>query len=346
MMAYQKVIVYYFSGTGNSRNVASWVSKIANEKGIECQLVNIALTTQFPIGPPEANSLVIFVSPVHGFNYPPVMVSFLAHFPKGSNDVILMNTRAGMLIGKWITPGLTGIAFYLAALFLKLKGYSIHGMLPVDLPSNWISVHPGLNQKTVLYLHLKMKIKVSKYAVKVLKGQKSYPALWEILQDIAISPVALGYYFLARFILAKTYYASSACDNCGLCIRNCPVKAIEMVSERPFWNLTCESCMRCMGSCPKKAIETAHGFVFLVTLIFQWGLVGTVNHFFPNLIATINPFLYEWILQFVLFLGFLMICYRTMHFLKKYNWFNKLMVYTSLTYYKFWGRRYKAIKGF
>ena len=346
MMVYQKVIVYYFSGTGNSRNVATWVSNIAKENSIECQLVNIALTTQFPIEPPEADALVIFVSPVHGFNYPPVMLSFIAHFPKGSNDVILMNTRAGMLIGKWITPGLTGIAFYLAALFLKLKGYSINGMLPVDLPSNWISVHPGLNQKTVLYLHMKMKIKVSKYAGKVFAGAKSYPALWEVVQDIAISPIALGYYFLGRFVLSKTYYASSACDNCGICIRNCPVKAIEMVGDRPFWKLTCESCMRCVGNCPKKAIETAHGFIVLVSVLFQIGLIGTLNKYFPDLIAKVNPYFYEWILQFLLFLGFLMICYRIMHFLMKYNWFNKLMVYTSLTYYKFWGRRYKAIKGF
>ena len=196
MMAYQKVIVYYFSGTGNSRNVATWVSNIAKENGIECQLVNIAQITQYPIDPPESNALVVFVSPVHGFNYPPVMVSFLAHFPKGNNDVILMNTRAGMLIGKWITPGLTGIAFYLAAVFLKLKGYSINGMLPVDLPSNWISVHPGLNHKTVLYLHLKMKLKVSKYAGKVFGGAKSYPALWEVVQDIAISRLHLATIFL------------------------------------------------------------------------------------------------------------------------------------------------------
>ena len=72
------------------------------------------------------------------------MLNFLIHFPKGRNKVLLINTRAGMLIGKWITPGLTGIAFYFSALVLKLKGYSIKAMFPVDLPSNWISVHPGL----------------------------------------------------------------------------------------------------------------------------------------------------------------------------------------------------------
>ena len=346
MKVYPKIQVYYFSGTGNSANVARWVSTIAKENSIEFQLIKIADIEKFPIEPPKAGALVIFVSPVHGFNYPPIMVSFIAHFPKGSNDVILMNTRAGMLIGKWITPGLTGIAFYLAALFLKLKGYSIHGMLPVDLPSNWISVHPGLNQRTVIFIHQKMKIKVSKFATKVLKGVKSYPALREIVQDLAIAPVALGYYFLARFILSKTYYASATCDNCGTCIKNCPVKAIEMVGNRPYWKLTCESCMRCMSNCPKKAIETAHGFILLVTLLFQFGLVGAINYFFPEAIASINPFLYEWILQFILFLCFLMICYRIMHFLKKFHWFNQLMVYTSLTYYKFWGRRYKAIRGF
>jgi hypothetical protein len=54
---------------------------------------------------------------------PAIMLKFIRRFPKWKNKVVLMNTRAGMLIGKFITPGLTGIAFYLSALILFLKGF-------------------------------------------------------------------------------------------------------------------------------------------------------------------------------------------------------------------------------
>jgi ferredoxin len=346
MKSYTKAIIYYFTGTGNALNVASWFKNVADERNIECTLVNIAEIDSYPIEAPPENALVVIVSPVHGFNYPPIMLSFISHFPKGRNDIILMNTRAGARIGKIVTPGLSGIAFYMAALFLKLKGYFINGMFPVDMPSNWLSFHPAFGKKTVLLLHEKMKTKVTKYANKILDGKKGYYALREIIQDIAISPVSLGYYFIGRFILAKTFYASSSCDNCGICIAKCPVKAIILVDQRPFWKLTCESCMRCMSSCPKRSIETAHGFLIVVSLLFQWGIIKTLDHFFPDIIAGINPFLYNWVIQFILLLGLLVICYRIMHFMMRFRWFNKLMIYTSLTYYKFWGKRYKALKGF
>ncbi len=44
MAGYRSLVIYYFSGTGNSRNVASWISGVAMEKGIRCSLVDIART--------------------------------------------------------------------------------------------------------------------------------------------------------------------------------------------------------------------------------------------------------------------------------------------------------------
>ncbi len=40
--AYKKVVIYYFSGTGNSRNVAKWITSMSQEYQVECQSVNIA----------------------------------------------------------------------------------------------------------------------------------------------------------------------------------------------------------------------------------------------------------------------------------------------------------------
>jgi flavodoxin len=98
MKTYKKVTVYYFSGTGNSKNVAFWLSQAAEAKSIESRIVNIAQIDSRSIEPPDPDSLVVFLSPIHGFNYPHVMLHFIMRFPKGKNNVVLMNTRAGMLI--------------------------------------------------------------------------------------------------------------------------------------------------------------------------------------------------------------------------------------------------------
>lgn len=344
MAAYQKLIIYYFSGTGNSRNVAFWLSNVAKENGIESRLINIGQTDRLTIEQPDPDALVAFCSPIHGFNYPPVMMHFIMRFPNGKNKVLLMNTRAGMLIGKWNVPGLTGIAFYFSALFLKLKGYSIKAMFPVDLPSNWISVHPGLNERTVKYLHERNQEKVYRFARKVLSGGSDFRGVREIIQDTLIAPISLAYYFIGRFFFAKTYYASADCDNCGLCIKSCPVKAIKTVDNRPFWTFNCESCMHCMSYCPKRAIETAHGSVILITILSSLIFSGLFYHYFGQLLFNIEHTLLGFILESALFLGILAIWYRLLHFAMRFRIIERMVVYTSLTKYKFWGRRYRALK--
>ena len=343
---YKRLVVYYFSGTGNSENVARWMADIAKEKDMEVSLINIGKTARRGIEAPEADTLVAFVSPIHGFNYPPVMLDFLFHFPKGKNNVLLLNTRAGMLIGKWITPGLTGVAFYFSALILKMKGYSIRSMFPVDLPSNWISVHPGLNERTVRYLHERNREKVYRFARKVLNGGTDFRSVREIIQDVLIAPISLGYYFIGRFLFAKTYYASADCDNCGICYQSCPVKAIKLVDNRPFWTFNCESCMHCMSNCPKKAIETGHGYIFVVALLSSLTISGLFYKYFKILFFDIDNTFLGFILESAIFVVILASFYRLLHYLLRFKIVERIVVYTSLTKYKFWGRRYKALKKF
>jgi ferredoxin len=346
MQTFKNILIYYFSGTGNSANVAGWISEAAGKGKIETAIYNIANIDRLTIPTPPENSLIVFVSPVHGFNYPPVMLHFIARFPKGKNKILLMNTRAGMLIKNFITPGWSGITFYLAAAILKLKGYNIKGMIPVDLPSNWISLHPGLNDRTVKYLHEKNKERVLKNIEKILNGKSNFIALREIIQDILISPIAIMYYFIGRFLLSKTFYASAECDNCDACIKSCPVKAIKKVDNRPFWTFNCESCMHCMSYCPRKAIETSHGFTIGFILLYSPVILAFIYKYTASISFKIENEVINSIIESAIFLGLFGFSYRVIHYLMRFGFIKKIMAYTSLTKYKFWGKRYRALKNY
>jgi ferredoxin len=339
MNAYSKAVIFYFSGTGNAKQVALWFAELADRKRIDCQIFDISETEMDKIGTFGSDTLIAIISPIHGFNFPKVTLNFIRHFSKGKNNVVLMNTRAGMKIGRFVTPGLTGIAFFLSALILRRKGYRIVGQIPFDMPSNWISIHPALNENTVKFLHGKSYNYAAKHFDKILSGESDFAANRDIIQDILIAPVSLAYYLIGRFVFAKSFYASIDCDNCGLCVKQCPVKAIKTVNDRPYWTFKCESCMKCMNFCPKKAIETAHGMLVVLS-IFSSAMITIL---LTNVLKiSIQSELIRQLLFSAAFLVQLWILYRFQHLLLRTKLFGKLISYTSLTHYKIWGR-YKSI---
>jgi ferredoxin len=339
------VHLYFFSGTGNARFVAHTFQSVTREKNIPCKLTDLGLTDRKNIQLPAPDELIGFISPTHGFNYPPLVVNFLLRFPRGRNRVFLMNTRAGMKLWKLFLPGLSGIALLMAALVLVIKGYRIVGMRSIDLPSNWISLHPGVRRKVVLSIYRRCKKRTEVFAEKILSGRKVYRALLDLPFDLAIAPISLGYYFIGRFTLAKSFIANSDCDNCMVCINGCPVQAISLVNNRPYWSFSCESCMKCMNYCPRRAIETAHGFYFgilylgnLAQTVWFWGSIEKVTGPLPD-----NPWwnTIEFTINCAVALIFFYLGYRLIHFLSRNKYFARLVQYTSLTTWRFW-RRYKG----
>jgi ferredoxin/flavodoxin len=339
MNKFRKMVLFYFSGTGNAKQVALWFSEFAIKKDIDCRTFDIAKTDIKTIESLNSDTLIGIISPIHGFNFPKITLNFIEHFPKGKNNIVLMNTRAGMKIGRFVTPGLTGIAFLLSSLILKQKGYKIVGQIPFDMPSNWISIHPALNENTVKFLHEKIYTRVAKHSLKIFSGKSDFHSHRDLVQDILISPVSLGYYLIGRFAFAKSFYASNDCDNCGVCEKQCPVKAIKTVKNRPYWTFKCESCMKCMNLCPKKAIETAHGLFIVVGILSSTMLTFLINDLFK--ISIPSDFIRE-IVSTLLFFAFLWISYKLQHLLLRSKLIGKLISFTSLTHYKFWGR-YKSI---
>jgi ferredoxin len=343
------VRIYYFSGTGNAKHVATWIAEVTRSRGIPADIVNIADIDRLHIPPPPPGTLVGFCSPTHGFNLPPIMLYFLFRFPRGRNRVFMVNTRAGAKLGKLAVPGLSGLAQILPALLLLFKGYAIVGMRPIDLPSNWISLHPGLTDNAIDFLFRRFKRISTLFAERILDGRRDYRSLWDLPQDLLIAPIAIGYYFVGRFVFAKSFYASGACDNCGVCIKQCPVHAISLVDNRPFWSYRCESCMHCMNNCPKHAIETAHGYVIglivLLSIVAQPYLYDSFTRcgvrWFEESASygAITRFALSAVVTFVVMVG----TYRCVHYLRgRSKAFRVLMRYTSLTSFRFW-RRYKPL---
>ncbi len=343
MVIFKKLVLFYFTGTGNALAAANWIKNYTLSINIESQIINIADNPNLNEISIDENTLIGFCHPTHGFNAPPIVIKFLRKFPATNKKVkfFTLNTRAGMKASKLFTPGISGLAFILPLIILLTKGYKAVGYRPLDLPSNWISIHPGLRQKVVDSIFERCERITNKFAAKILEGKKSFNRLYELPIDIAVIPISIGYYFYGRFMLSKTFVATNACNLCGLCERECPVNAIKMKDGIPYWTYQCESCMHCMNSCPERAIETPHGFTaiswwlafWLIPPLFYVFIPEQVNH--KELIFDLITYTIGWIVIFA--------AYKLLHKLLRFKLVNRIVKYTSLTKYKFW-RRYRGQK--
>jgi ferredoxin len=345
---YNNLLIIYYSGTGNSKRVSEWIADEADKQGLKTYISSYHQFDPLSVAEFSGKTLIGFFSATHGFNMPHSMLKFLFRFEILKNsDVFIGNTRAGMKLWKLFMPGLSGIAMYFPALIMFFKGYKIRAMYPVDLPSNWISLHPGVQKKIAVSMVGHCEKLTRNFAIKVLSGKRVFLRSFVLLPlDILVAPIAFGYYFVGRYILAKTFVANYNCNNCGLCIEQCPTKSIILSHNRPYWKFSCESCMKCMNYCPERAIETAHSMVFLLLFV----LTVVINPYLSTKVTDFVAvafrgsriafesfyFMVQWSVALLLFyLG-----YKLLHLLMRFPLINRLITYTSLTTWKFW-RRYK-----
>ncbi len=340
---YKSLIVYYFSGTGNALKASEWLIEKAREYNINTSLHSIDRFGKIEKPDIKGKTLIAFCYPTHGFNAAPIMLKFISKFPRGKTDVVIINTRGGLKFGKIYFPGLSGAAILLPMLLLILKGYKISGALPFDLPSNWISLHPGLTDNAVNDIVSRRRNQLYSFADRLFQKGSAYNYKFFLYMplDIAVIPIMIGYYFFFRYILAKTFYASADCNDCRICEVNCPTNSITIVNDRPFWSYTCESCMRCISTCPKKSIQTAHSFI--IPLLYLISLIPIVAAVYNVLNIEIGKGIIASILETLLNWGFTILltvtAYRIFSYLLKIKFINRIFEYTSLT--RYW-RRYTA----
>jgi len=265
-----KLDICYFTGTGNSWWAARRLADMAGKDGLTARVRPVTASWEPKEFSPAHHDLLGFAYPTHGFCLPWRMLKFFLALPRCRARFFLINNRAGMKFGRVFTPGISGLAVLLPLLILILKGYRPVGALPLDTPSNWVAVHPGLSPGAVTAIMERRERDLEKLWKKMSGGHGSFPfKFWVMLPlDILVSPVSVGYMAFGRFLLTATYFADAGCDGCGLCASQCPVGAIRIIRGRPLWTIRCESCMRCLNVCPHRS---AHCSLLLAGL-YSWGL--------------------------------------------------------------------------
>jgi Pyruvate/2-oxoacid:ferredoxin oxidoreductase delta subunit len=339
-VSYRDATFYFFTGTGNSYRVATWLANAAQETGATVTVHPIeSARPAEEIGAGEAGLLGLAM-PTHGLTAPWTMLRFALRLPRRSGThAVVVATRAGLKIGPIFVPGAEGTGTYLICLILALKGYRVRGAVGVDMPSNWIAVHPGLSPDAVAAIVARARDKVAGFTGTIFSGKRRFTGWIALLLGLIFFYISLGYLLIGRFFLAKLLFASDRCTGCGLCAEHCPNQAIQMRASkshrRPYWTFRCESCMRCMAYCPTHAVEAnyllAVGAYLLAAAIPTAALLAWLAAHVPPL-AFLSG-MPRWALESIYTVGILGLAYPLFHYLLGIAWVNRLITFVTPTRY-------------
>lgn len=237
-------MIYYFSGTGNSREVA-------------CQLAAATRDSMTDITSPQAvieeNLLRIgFVFPVYAWGIPVVMKKFIQQMKIiRQPDYVYMVCTCGDDIGQTDSE---------LAQLLRAKGLTLDAAWSVTMPNTYISL-PGFDIDSTEVAERKIQETfktIPAIAEKVRQQERGIrnvtPGAFPFLKSRILRPL-----FLKFLSSDRLFHTTAACIKCSKCSKACPVNNITRTDDgHPQWNGQCTACLSCYHHCPENAIRYGH----------------------------------------------------------------------------------------
>jgi len=244
----RSVLLYYFSGTGNSRRLAEIAAERYQEAGVTVHVVNIE-ENKSAVGYNDY-SCHGFIFPVHAFGIPRIMTKFMNNLPAQTGKEAFIIVSIGN--EEYHLPPSEGKCLGQGQNILERKEYKVVGLNAVSMPNNWIAgISAPPPDKAALIVEAGEKA-VLEFTEKIIKGE-SYIKKSHWLSKLLgiINP----FFLYGQNYLGTLFRLDDGCNVCELCAKTCPVGNIEMVNDRPEWGNLCEQCFRCINLCPKEAIQ-------------------------------------------------------------------------------------------
>lgn len=241
-------MVFYFTGTGNSR----WVAE-AFGKAFEEPLVSIAEVLKeekneyvYPLGVKEK---VFFVFPVHSWGPAVLVPRFISR--------LNLEGYTGQAVYFVCTCGDDcGYTNRIMRKALRKRGIILTNGFSVQMPNNYVLM-PGfdVDSKEVEAEKLREAPKRILEIITKIRQEENFPLYYAggvpFLKSYLVYPL-----FVNFAIGSNKFYATDACISCGICAKICPTGTIALSEDgKPKWANTCVQCVACIHRCPVRAIE-------------------------------------------------------------------------------------------
>lgn len=240
-------MIYYFSGTGNSKWVAEQLAARLNERLIPVADAMLNEKFRYTLAPGES---IGWVFPTYSWGPAPIVTDFISRwYIEGyiPDTYCYMVTTCGDEVG-------LSVDIWRKALGSDIKG---NAAFSVQMPNNYILL-PGYDVDSKEVERTKImasKSRVEEVASRIAKRDCSVDVVvgkWKWMKSRLIRPMFVKYSLSDKQFTVE----ADKCTSCGVCQRNCPMHNIKLDgSGRPTWNGNCALCLSCIHRCPTAAIQ-------------------------------------------------------------------------------------------
>ncbi|HPR24007.1 MAG TPA: EFR1 family ferrodoxin [Bacillota bacterium] len=250
----KKIIIYYFSGTGNTEIVCGLLMQALIKRNMEVSMISmedVSFGASLDLLTPS--DMIGIASPIHGFGVPKIVsqkTKQIAAMANRDQQVFLLLTGADMVkINHAAASAISNI-------FLK-KDIKIFYERLIVMASNFMV---GYNERFNRQLYEVSKEKTAHMADELLLGRKRELRPSAFYRVIATATHKCESGPGASFF-GNSIRSDDKCTGCMTCVKNCPVQNLKITNGKIRGGKDCLMCMRCFYICPEKAL-TSKSFKF------------------------------------------------------------------------------------
>lgn len=244
-----KILLVYFSGTGNTRRIARSYCDCLTSSGAEVQTVELPAES---LPDPDGYDMIGLGYPIHAFNAPKIMLTTCKKLPKrnkktnGTKPVFIFKTSGEPV-------RMSDVSSLKMRGILKRRGYAVNNEYQYVMPYNIIFRHTDAQVYKMWTVAQQL---VPADVAEILLGAHRLPK--KMFMGGFLAWVLRCEHWGAH-VNGKLYKANKDCIKCGKCEKLCPVRNIRIKDKngrkKIKFGTRCIMCMRCVQQCPKAAVN-------------------------------------------------------------------------------------------
>jgi ferredoxin len=234
------MIMFYFSGTGNSKYIAELFSSKLSAGCISIE-ENVDFGNLI-----KNNQIIAFCYPIYGSRVPKILREFISKYTGELKEKKIVILCTQMIFSG---DGARVLTDLFPKNYVKVI-YAEHFIMPNNICNFFLLPLKNSDEikKCIFQAHRKMDIVCENISKGIIK-KRGFNIISRILGLIQ------GVFMLS--IERKTLnsiHINSDCNGCEICTKLCPMKNLEYVNGKLLHKHDCTMCYRCVNKCPQKAI--------------------------------------------------------------------------------------------